>query len=80
MEYILSVIWREQMAHARILRKYSGIHLYIKASIALEINIISYVAEFAPILHISHLIASEMLHFVQQIQYYINFEVFLIFY
>ena len=39
MEYILSVVWREQMAHARIFRGYSGIHFYFKAVAALEINV-----------------------------------------
>lgn len=54
MEYILAIIWKEQMAHAKLLRSFP---------------------EMALVLHQCHLICSEMLHFVQQVQYYINFEV-----
>lgn len=35
--------------------------------------------EMAPVLHKCHLICSEMMHFVQQVQYYINFEVYMAF-
>ncbi|XP_074658179.1 gamma-tubulin complex component 3 homolog [Tubulanus polymorphus] len=31
--------------------------------------------EMAPVLHQCHMITSEMVHFIQQVQYYINFEV-----
>lgn len=31
--------------------------------------------ELGPVLHQCHIIASQMVHFVQQVQYYINFEV-----
>ena len=54
MEYILALIWKEQMANAKRLRS---------------------LPELAPVLHQCHLIGAEMLHFVQQVQYYINFEV-----
>ncbi|ESO02035.1 hypothetical protein HELRODRAFT_65285, partial [Helobdella robusta] len=54
MEYILSIMWKDQMSYGKVFRLYP---------------------EFLPILHTCHLIGSEMLHFVQQIQYYINFEV-----
>ena len=30
--------------------------------------------ELGPVLHQCHVIAAEMVHFVQQVQYYINFE------
>ena len=32
-------------------------------------------SELGPVLHQCHVIAAEMVHFVQQVQYYINFEV-----
>src|SRR6218665_876085 len=35
--------------------------------------------EMTPVLHKCHLICSEMMHFVQQVQYYINFEVYMAF-
>jgi gamma-tubulin complex component 3 len=54
MEYILALIWRDQMANAKLLRL---------------------LPEVAPALHQCQLIVTEMLHFVQQVQYYINFEV-----
>ena len=36
---------------------------------------ISCLTELRPVLHQCHIIASQMVHFVQQVQYYINFEV-----
>jgi len=54
MEYILAIIWKEQMENAKMLRSLP------------EVN---------PVLHQCQFIVSEMLHFVQQVQYYINFEV-----
>ena len=35
----------------------------------------NFVLELGPVLQQCHIIASEMVHFVQQVQYYINFEV-----
>ena len=34
-----------------------------------------FILELAPIFHQCHALGSEMVHFVQQVQYYINFEV-----
>lgn len=54
MEYVLSGMWKAQMANSRMLTPLS---------------------ELGPILHQCHVLTSEMVHFVQQMQYYITFEV-----
>ena len=36
---------------------------------------LNFIVELGPVLHQCHIIAAEMVHFVQQVQYYINFEV-----
>lgn len=54
MEYILAIIWKNQISNAKKLRP---------------------IPELSSILHQCHVLASEMVHFIQQVQYYINFEV-----
>ncbi|XP_063428791.1 gamma-tubulin complex component 3 homolog isoform X1 [Mytilus trossulus] len=54
MEYILAMIWKNQISNARMLRA---------------------IPELTGILHQCHVLAAEMVHFIQQVQYYINFEV-----
>ncbi|XP_048249999.1 gamma-tubulin complex component 3 homolog [Haliotis rufescens] len=54
MEYILAIIWKNQMTFARQLRT---------------------IPELKGILHQCHALGCEMVHFIQQAQYYINFEV-----
>lgn len=54
MEYILAIVWKNQMSNSRGLRG---------------------IPELSGILHQCHVLASEMVHFIQQVQYYINFEV-----
>ena len=45
------------------------------ACLLVQILHLIFVAELGPVLHQCHIIAAEMVHFVQQVQYYINFEV-----
>lgn len=54
MEYVLSVIWKNQIFNAKLLTS---------------------IPELAKILHQCHMLGSEMVHFIQQTQYYISFEV-----
>ena len=54
MEYVLSNIWKSQVASRRELQT---------------------VSELWPVLHQCHMITSSMVHFIKQVQYYINFEV-----
>ncbi|XP_076435742.1 gamma-tubulin complex component 3 homolog [Babylonia areolata] len=54
MEYILAVIWKNQVSNARTLIP---------------------IPELASILHQCQMLGCEMQHFIQQVQYYINFEV-----
>ncbi|PVD18317.1 hypothetical protein C0Q70_20866 [Pomacea canaliculata] len=54
MEYILALIWKNQISHARWLKS---------------------IPELSGVLHQCHLLGCEMVHFIQQVQYYINFEV-----
>lgn len=54
MEYILAVIWKNQMSNARCTKP---------------------IPELSSILHQCQILGCEMEHFIQQVQYYINFEV-----
>ncbi|KAL3847372.1 hypothetical protein ACJMK2_018287 [Sinanodonta woodiana] len=54
MEYILALIWKNQMTNSRFLRA---------------------IPELSGILHQCHVLGSKMVHFIQQTQYYISFEV-----
>ncbi|XP_070173338.1 gamma-tubulin complex component 3-like isoform X2 [Littorina saxatilis] len=54
MEYILAVIWKNQVSNARALIP---------------------IPELGHILHQCQMLGCEMQHFIQQVQYYINFEV-----
>ncbi|KAL8625039.1 hypothetical protein ACOMHN_012048 [Nucella lapillus] len=56
MEYILAVIWKNQMSNARTVIP---------------------IPELASILHQCQMLGCEMQHFIQQVQYYINFEHFI---
>ncbi|ESO86326.1 hypothetical protein LOTGIDRAFT_167139 [Lottia gigantea] len=54
MEYILAMIWKNQISYAKYLKP---------------------IPELNKILHQCHILGAEMVHFIQQVQYYINFEV-----
>ncbi|XP_053403084.1 gamma-tubulin complex component 3-like [Mercenaria mercenaria] len=54
MEYVLSLIWKNQIFNAKLLQT---------------------IPELSKILHQCHMLGSEMVHFIQQTQYYISFEV-----
>ncbi|XP_060553963.1 gamma-tubulin complex component 3 homolog [Ruditapes philippinarum] len=54
MEYVLSLIWKNQIFNAKLLQV---------------------IPELSEILHQCHMLGSEMVHFIQQTQYYISFEV-----
>ncbi|XP_050408701.1 gamma-tubulin complex component 3 homolog [Patella vulgata] len=54
MEYILAMIWKNQISYAKSLKS---------------------IPELNKILHQCHILGAEMVHFIQQVQYYINFEV-----
>jgi len=40
-----------------------------------KINVVLTLAEVSPILHMCHMLGTEMIHFIHQMQYYITFEV-----
>ncbi|KAL4219924.1 Gamma-tubulin complex component 3 [Mactra antiquata] len=54
MEYVLALIWKNQIFNAKLLKS---------------------IPELSTILHQCHMLGSEMVHFIQQTQYYISFEV-----
>ena len=87
MEYILAGLWKEQMSHNKLLRCIPGAYTNIYSIGDLIYNVIYvlcicymyivfvFLVEMGPVLHQGHIITSQMVHFVQQVQYYINFEV-----
>jgi hypothetical protein len=72
MEYVLAGVFKEQLGKARMLRGIPGTHILFSIS---ELHICIFLSELNLVLHQGHLICNEMFHFVQQVQYYLNFEV-----
>ncbi len=89
MEYILTDIWKGQMCNAKLLKSMPGeCRFHWVRCYKTNLNsarssflgrqmrwVLCICAELSGVLHQCHVLASEMVHFIHQMQYYITFEV-----
>lgn len=84
MEYTLTDIWKGQMCNAKLLKSMPGTKITLFSSARVIVILMClccslprafHPAELSGVLHQCHILASEMVHFIHQMQYYITFEV-----